>query len=157
MPEPVVGPDDVVVAVKACGICGSDLHPYKLGGPVGMILGHELSGDIVKVGSNVADLKEGERVVALPNRSCMECYWCKNQDYLRCPSLLYPGSGVHGALAEYVLIENAKIGLNLIRLPENLSYEVGATVEPLSVAQYSVSKAAIQSEDTVVVQQRRDR
>jgi len=151
VPVPVVEPDGVIIKVKACGICGSDLHLYNHGAPGDMILGHELSGDIVSVGSNVSGVKEGERVAAITGRGCGECYWCLRGDWLRCPRMQLLGYGMDGGFAEYVSIPNFSIGKYAERLPDSVSYEVGATAEPLSVGLYAVNKSNPQPGDTAVV------
>lgn len=153
VPEPEVEPDGIVVKVKDCGICGSDLHPYKLASDK-MILGHECSGDIVAVGSNVKHLHEGDRVAAIGLRPCRECYWCRQGQAQNCATLQWPGSpALPGALAEYASIPSVRVGNfdTVVKLPESMSYEQGATVEPLSIALFSITSARIQASDTVVI------
>ena len=151
VPFPKVEPDGVIVKVKACGICGSDIHVYKQGARGGMRMGHEFSGDIVEVGGNIKGVKEGDRVVAMSGRGCGRCYWCRQGDWLRCPEMVLLGYEVPGAFAEYVSVPNFVMGTYAAKLPKTLSYEEGATAEPLSVALYAVSRAKQQPEDTVVV------
>jgi len=151
VPEPRVETDGVIIKVKACGICGSDLHLYKHGAPHDWILGHEFSGDIVEVGANIQSVKKGEHVVAMCGQGCGECYWCQQGQWLRCNKMSLLGYGIPGAFAEYVSVPYFQLGTYAAMLPESLTYEVGATAEPLSVALYAVSKAQPQPEDTVVV------
>jgi len=151
VPYPKVDPDGVIIKVKACGICGSDLHPYRRGGQEGMILGHEVSGDIVEIGANVKGIEKGERVVAVCGKTCGQCYWCQQGQWIRCPNLVVLGYGIPGAFAQYVSISLFEMGLYAAKLPDTLTYEEGATVEPLSVALYAVKRAQPQPEDTVVV------
>lgn len=123
--DPTLEPTGIIIQVKACGICGSDLHIYKQGGPPEQlpILGHEFSGDVVEVGANVVDIRKGDRVTAL--------------------------SG--GAYAEYVGIPMALLNMTVFRLPDELSYEVGATIEPLTLGIHAATRAEPKAEDTVVV------
>jgi 2-desacetyl-2-hydroxyethyl bacteriochlorophyllide A dehydrogenase len=151
IPKPMVEPNDILVKVNACGICGSDLHYYKLGDREGMIFGHEFSGDVVEVGANVTGIIEGERVTGAGYRPCGQCYWCKQGQVHRCSAMAMVGYELPGALAEYVLVPRAQLGRTVFRLPEALTYEEGATVEPLSVAVYAVRRAQPQVEGTVVV------
>ena len=151
VPEPAVEPDGVIIKVRACGICGSDLHLYNHGVPADWIPGHELSGDIVEVGANIAGIEIGERVVAICGRGCGECYWCLRGEWLYCSRMQLLGYGMPGAFAEYVSVPNFLPGKYAERLPESLSYEVGATAEPLSVALYAVTKAKPRPGDDVVV------
>jgi len=151
IPDPKVEPDGIIIRVRACGICGSDLHPYRIGGPAGMIFGHECSGDVVEVGANVTGIKEGQRVTTGAFRVCQQCYWCKHGQWINCPHLVFPGPKVPGALAEYVSIPIVLPGVNVADLPDTLTHAEGATVEPLSIGLYSVTKAQPKPEDTVVV------
>lgn len=147
---PTLEPGAVIMKVRDCGICGSDLHVYRHGGAV-MRLGHEFSGDIVEVGSGVEGVKVGERVVAMSGRGCGRCYWCKQGQWIRCSQMSLLGYEVPGALAEYVLVPSFNLGQYAVRLPEGLTYEQGALAEPLSVAKYAVEQAQPRPDETVVV------
>jgi len=157
--DPKVEPNGILIQVKACGICGSDMHIYKLGGSTepelvmgpGLIMGHEFSGDVIEVGANVADIKKGDRVIATGWKPCGECYWCQRGEPLLCTQIKIIGIGFPGAFAEYVSIPTATLNLNVFPLPDEMSYEVGATVEPLSVAVYAATTAEPSPEHTVVV------
>ena len=151
IPQPQVERDGILVKVKACGICGSDLHRYKAGDQGRMIFGHEFSGDVIEVGSAVAEIEMGDRVTGFGYRPCQQCYWCKLGQPQRCSAMAFVGYELPGALAEYVSIPRAQLGRTIFRLPDALSYEVGATVEPLSVAAFAVRRAQPQAENTVVV------
>ncbi len=151
VPDVRVEPGSIVVKVKACGICGTDLHTYRTGGHDGLILGHELSGDVAKVGAGVIGIKEGDRVVGVGFRSCGQCYWCKQGVSYRCSSMKLLGEHLPGAMAEYVLLPSAQFNRTIFPLPASLSYEEGATVEPISVGSFSVRRAKVNPEDTVVV------
>jgi 2-desacetyl-2-hydroxyethyl bacteriochlorophyllide A dehydrogenase len=151
VPDPVVEPDGIVIRVKVCGICGSDLHVYKREGQEGTIFGHEFSGQVADVGSNVLGITVGDRVTAVGFRPCGQCFWCSQGKTYRCSDLALVGYQLPGAMAEYVSIPFAKLGRNVFRLSEELTYEDGATVEPLSIALYSIKKAQPKETDTVVV------
>jgi 2-desacetyl-2-hydroxyethyl bacteriochlorophyllide A dehydrogenase len=151
VPFPRLEPEGVIIKVKAAGVCGSDLHAYVRGGRGEMRFGHEFSGDIVDVGSKVTGVKKGDRVTAMSGQGCGQCYWCLNGNILRCSELELLGYGVPGAFAEYVSVPFFNFGVYSAKLPETLSYEVGATAEPVSVALYAVQQVQPKSEDTVVV------
>jgi len=151
IPEPVIEPGSIIVDVKACGICGSDLHPYKLGHRQGIVCGHEFSGQVRVVGQGVEGVKEGDRVVAVGYRPCGQCYWCKQGLVQRCTSLQLLGEQFHGAMAPRVLVPNAVLNRNVFRLPDNLSYEQGALVEPISVAAFSVRRAKVAPQNAAAV------
>jgi 2-desacetyl-2-hydroxyethyl bacteriochlorophyllide A dehydrogenase len=151
VPYPTLDPDGVIIKVNTCGICGSDLHMYRHGGRDGTIMGHELSGDIVEIGTDVTGVEKGDRVVAISGRGCGECYWCQRGQFIRCSKLAFIGYGFPGAFAEYISIPLFKLGLYAEKLPDTLTYEEGATAEPLSVAWYAVTQMQPQPEDEVVV------
>jgi len=151
VPDPVFDPDGIIIKVKTCGICGSDLHVYKSEGREGTIFGHEFSGDVVEVGDHVKDITAGERVTAIGFRACGECRWCLQGKPHRCSDMALLGYQLPGAMAEYVQIPNAILGRNVFRLPDELTYEDGASVEPLSVSFFSVRRAQPTEKDTALV------
>ena len=151
VPYPVLEPDSVIVKVKACGICGSDLHFYNRWGKEGTILGHEFSGDVTEVGAGVKGVVPGDRVVAMSGRGCGECYWCQRGEFIRCSKLRLLSYAFPGAFAEYVLVPNFRLGSFAALLPDWISYEEGATAEPLSVALYAVEQVEPRRDDVVVV------
>src|SRR5438309_364142 len=111
VPVPDVGPSDVLIAVRGCGICGSDVHSYKLGMYIapGQIMGHEFMGVAARVGRDVQGVKEGDRVTGFSAGVCGQCYWCVRGQFFLCPDLFLKstGYGRPGAFAEYVKIEGA--------------------------------------------------
>lgn len=138
LPEP--GDNDVVVDVKSCGVCGSDLTYIKVGGihrqPGGVTpIGHEAAGEVVHVGSNVRGISTGQRVIINP---------------MMTPSAIGSG-GPEGAFADQVMVSEAQLGANLLAIPESISYEVAALAEPLAVALHGVNRAEAKAGDKVVV------
>jgi 2-desacetyl-2-hydroxyethyl bacteriochlorophyllide A dehydrogenase len=150
VPYPALNRHGIIVKVKACGICGSDVHFYQRGGP-GTIMGHEFAGDVVETGSEVQDIEVGDRVVAMGGKGCGECYWCKQGDYIRCSKLGFVGYAMPGAFAEFVAVPSVKLGQYVAKLPAALTYEEGAAAEPLAVALYAVQQAQPKPDDVVVV------
>ena len=151
--DPELETDGIVIRVKACGICGSDMHPYRVGGLIepGLIMGHEFSGDVIEVGANVADIKKGTRVTAASVQPCGKCHWCRKKQTHRCPNMKVLGIHMPGAFAEYISIPLALINQTVFLLPDEVSYEDGATVEPLSVGEHTVRRAEPRAEDTAVI------
>jgi 2-desacetyl-2-hydroxyethyl bacteriochlorophyllide A dehydrogenase len=145
IPDPVLTPDDIVLRVKACGICGSDLHSYTTGAFVkpGQVMGHEFSGEVVAVGKNVQGIATGERVTAMPFNACYNCPACLRGEYHLCYNLggHAIAYGLPGAFAEYLRVPRATLHRNVFKLPETLDDIAGATVEPLAVAVHAVSLA----------------
>jgi 2-desacetyl-2-hydroxyethyl bacteriochlorophyllide A dehydrogenase len=137
---PSPGDDDVVVKVKACGICGSDLSYIKWGGimrkPGGVTpIGHEAAGEVVSVGRGVKDVAVGQHVVINP---------------MNTPSFIGSG-GPEGAFADEVLVREARVGDSLLPVPNDLPFEVAALSEPLAVALHGVNRAQAKPSDKVVV------
>ena len=137
---PVAEAGDVVVQIKACGICGSDLSYVKWGGinrPEGGVtpIGHEAAGEVIAVGADVEGAYVGQRVVINP---------------MNTPSFIGSG-GPEGAFSDAVLVKDARIGDSLLPLADDIPYDLAALTEPLSVALHGVNRAAAQAGDKVVV------
>ena len=139
-PKPTVGPTDVLVKMRACGICGSDALYISLGGlpprQGQMPLGHEPAGEIVEVGAEVTGISVGDHVVINP---------------MVAPSGIIGNGGATGALAEYLLIEQAVRGTSLEVVPDHIPFEVAALNEPMAVARHGVNQAAPKPSDKAVV------
>jgi L-iditol 2-dehydrogenase len=154
-PDPEVGPDDVLVQVKACGICGSDIH--GMDGSSGrrippIIMGHEASGVIAAVGANVTEWQAGDRVTFDSTIYCGECHFCRKGlinlcDHRRVLGVSCNEYRRHGAFAEYVALPPHI----LYRLPDEVTFAHGAMVEPVSIAVHAVSRVPIALDDTAVV------
>jgi len=151
--DPKLGADGIVIQVKASGICGSDIHPYRVSGLIepGLIMGHEFSGDVIEVGANVAEIKNGDRVTAASVQPCGQCHWCQKQQTHRCSNMKVLGVHIPGAFAEYISIPLALLNQTVFLLPDEISYEDGATIEPLSLAEHIVERTEPTTEDTVVI------
>lgn len=137
---PRPGNSDVVIKVKACGVCGSDLSYVKVGGihrkPGGVTpIGHEAAGEVVVVGTAVKGVRVGQRVVINP---------------MMTPSYIGSG-GPEGAFTEELLVRDARIGDSLLPIPDDLPYEVAALTEPLAVALHGVNRAQAKAGNKVVV------
>ncbi|MHA1488144.1 MAG: zinc-dependent alcohol dehydrogenase [Promethearchaeota archaeon] len=150
LPKPTIKPDEVLIKVKYCGICGSGVESFKSGGLYlpGIIIGHEFTGEIVKVGENVKKWKIGNRVTANPNVPCFDCYWCLHHQENMCKySNNALGTTQNGAMAEFINVRAERLHL----LPESISFETGATVEPLAVAVYAVQESGLKVGDNAAV------
>ena len=137
---PKPGPRDVIMKVAYCGICGSDLHasigkhPFV---PLPATPGHEFSGWIQEVGSDVTEFKIGDRITAEPNLVCGKCYNCRTGRYNICEKLRVMGCQGDGAMAEYFLLSADKT----VPIPNNLSLKNAALVEPMAVGVHAVHRA----------------
>lgn len=155
VPEPVAGSSDILLEVKACGICGSDLHTYLEGALVqpGQVLGHEFAGEVIEVGSEVHGITLGARVTGIPIQPCGDCRRCREGLGHLCEHMHETGIGfgIQGAFADRVRIPNATLGVNTHLLPEELSFEDGASVEPLAVAVHCVRRSGARAGQTAFV------
>ncbi|RLN87191.1 hypothetical protein BBJ28_00002825 [Nothophytophthora sp. Chile5] len=136
--RPPTGPRDIVVRLKVAGICGSDLMYIKIGGiPPGKVtaIGHEAAGVVMEVGNEVEDITVGMRVVVNP---------------METPSNIGSG-GSEGAFTQELLVREAKLGVSVLPIPDDLPYEVAAMCEPLAVAMHGVNRANVKAGDKVVV------
>ncbi|MEG2740604.1 2,3-butanediol dehydrogenase [Clostridium sp.] len=160
--EPTVTENNVKIKVKWCGICGSDLHEY-LGGPIfipvgqphplsgttaPVVLGHEFSGEVVEIGANVNKFNVGDRVIVEPMVVCGKCPACLEGKYNLCSSLGFHGlCGSGGGLAEYTVFPEEFVH----KIPDEMSYEQAALVEPMAVALHSIRMANFRTGDTALV------
>jgi 2-desacetyl-2-hydroxyethyl bacteriochlorophyllide A dehydrogenase len=146
---PEIGSDDVLVKTKCASICGTDLKIIEGHFPAqkGLILGHEASGIVEKVGENITHIGDGDPVVFEPYLICGRCVACRSGRYNVCVRRRHMGIEVDGVFAEYFKIP----GYAVHRMPENLSFEEAALAEPTSVAYHSVVRLNPLPGDTVVI------
>lgn len=147
--KPVIEKNEVLVKVKAAGICGSDIpRIYKTGAHTHpLIPGHEFSGVVEAVGADVDIKWRGRRVGIFPLIPCGNCIPCRNRQYELCRNYSYLGSRTNGGFAEYVAVPE----WNLISLPDNVTYEAAAMLEPTAVAVHAMRRAAISLSGTVAI------
>ena len=155
MPEPEMGPDDVLVRVRACGICGSDVHGYD--GSSGrrhppLIMGHEAAGEVARVGAGVRNFRPGDRVTFDSTVYCGKCQFCVRGDVNLCDDRQVVGVAPveyrrHGAFAEYVSVPQHIV----YRLPDSFPYEHAALIEAVSIGVHAVSITPVKLGDTVVM------
>ncbi len=150
--EKAPGPNEVKVQVKACGVCGTDLHIFS--GAEGAaectpptILGHEFSGVIVDVGSDVTEFYPGDRVCIDPNDMCGECYYCKTGSAHFCENMIGIGTTTDGGFAEYCTINKKQV----YKIGDETSFEEGAMAEPISCCLHGIDLSGIKAGYTVMV------
>ncbi len=139
IPIPELEENDILIKMMRIGVCGSDIHVYHGKHPYTdypITQGHEVSGKIEKIGSNVKNLKPGDKVTILPQEVCNQCYPCTHGKNHICDDLKVMGFQTTGAGSEYFAIDAEKV----IKLPENMTYEQGAMIEPCAVAVHAVSR-----------------
>ena len=151
-PMPKVGKEDVLIQVKACGICGTDVHIYE--GDKGAaevtpptILGHEFSGVVAEVGSSVTNVKVGDRVCIDPNCYCGKCDFCRNGIAHYCTDMIGYGTTVNGGFAEYCSVNQRQV----YKLGDNTTFEQGAMTEPVACCLHGIDMCNIHPGSSVVV------
>ncbi len=151
VPEPVPGPDDVKVEVKAAAVCGTDIHIYydEYTNCPPVVLGHEMAGVVVEVGNNITMFKAGDRVTSETFKStCGHCRFCQTGLIGLCPERLSMGVHVDGAFAKYLLQREE----SLHRLPDDVDFHAGSLCEPTAAAVRAVyERARVSPGDVVMV------
>lgn len=135
-------PQEVMIKVHTAAICGSDLHLYKGLHPsvsLPSAVGHELAGDVVRLGGTVTGIKEGDRVTVEPVIACGSCYYCLRGQYHLCSNISFQYRQGQGAFAEYFYAPENRTYI----LPPSVTFEQGALIEPLSVAIHAVKKSGL--------------
>jgi len=151
LPDPVAGPGELVVRVKACGICGSDLHAAtsaKAKLPPGTIMGHELAGVVDQIGPDVNGFERGDPVVVMSYLACGECANCRAGLGMRCEATALVGFGeAPGGYAELIKTRPGSI----FKMPPAMSFRAAATVEPLVVGLHGLRRARFQAGETCMI------
>ena len=149
---PSIGEGDVLVRVKAALTCGTDVKVFRRGYHARMIIppavfGHELAGDVVEVGENVTKFQVGQKVVAANSAPCQECFFCRRGYENLCEDLLFN----NGAYAEYIRIPARIVERNMYEIPDGVSYQDAALVEPLACVLKAVEETGLREGDNVAV------
>ncbi len=140
VPVPEMGPDQIKVKIKRIGVCGSDVHvnhgkhPYT---SYPVVQGHEVSAQVVEAGEKVTNVKVGDKVTIQPQAVCGKCYPCTHGMYNDCEVLKVMGFQTTGMASEYFVVDAKKA----LKLPDTMSWEHGAMIEPLAVAVHAVRRA----------------
>jgi 2-desacetyl-2-hydroxyethyl bacteriochlorophyllide A dehydrogenase len=152
VPKPVPADDEVLVQIKACGVCGTDVHIFE--GAAGAakprpdtILGHEFSGIVVETGKQVKDIKVGDRVTVNPNDACGRCYYCRTGQEHFCENMRGLGTTVNGGFAEYCAAKEKVV----YTVDEKMSFEQAAMSEPVACCLHGLDLSRIKASDTVLI------
>jgi len=154
MDIPIPKDNEALIKLKAVGVCGSDVHFYEVG-RIGdfvvkepLILGHECAGEIVEIGKNVKTVKVGDRVALEAGVPCRTCEFCRSGHYNLCSSVVFLAAPpFHGAYREYITHPDDF----LFKLPDNMTFEEGAMIEPLSVGFYAAERGKVNVRNTVAI------
>lgn len=150
VPVPACGPADVLIRVQRCGLCGTDIHIYKghySADKLPLIPGHEFSGHVAAIGPAVRGLRLGQPVTADINIGCGQCFYCRKNEILNCPSMVQLGIHVDGGLADYVRVPASHV----VPIADAVPVERGALTEPLSCIVRAVKKSRLKLAESVLI------
>ena len=149
-PVPAISEDEMLVKMMASGICGTDVMQWYRQQKGPRVLGHEMAGEVAAVGSRVQGLKKGDRVFVSHHVPCYGCRLCKAGGYTACEAL-HTGNYEPGGFSEYIRVPAANVKHGTLLLPETVSYEEAAMIEPLACVVAGQERAGIKSGHTVLV------
>lgn len=148
--KPKIGTHEILVEMKACGVCGSDLMGWYLEKRAPLVLGHEPAGVVVEVGSKVKDFAKGDRVFAHHHVACLTCHYCRRGAYTMCKKFsktrLEPGG-----FAEYFKVPADNLQIDTLKIPDNVSFEGATLIEPIACGIRAIKNCEIQYGDTVAI------
>jgi L-iditol 2-dehydrogenase len=150
MATPEIGEDEVLVEMKACGICGSDLMDWYLKSRAPLVLGHEPAGVIAKKGRRVKDFNVGDRVFVHHHVACLTCHYCSHGDYTLCEQF-HKTNIIPGGLAEYFKVPAPNLQIDTLKIPETVSFEEATFIEPVGCCIRALKKCNIQTGDSVAI------
>jgi len=150
MPVPEIGPGELLVQVKACGLCGSDLMAWYADEKAPTVLGHEPTGVVVEVGAGVEQFAVGDRVFVHHHVPCFTCHYCVRGFHSQCATF----KATHidpGGFAEVIRVPALNVERDVLKLPDEMSFEEGTLIEPVATCVRGVARAGLQKGDTVAV------
>lgn len=151
IPVPQIGPEEILVEVKACGICSTDIFKAKYGkAKPGAVLGHEISGEVAGIGPEVIDFKVGDRVGVLHHAPCGACYFCLRGQEPLCDQYRR-GGVIPGGFSEYIRVLPELARKTVLRIPDSLTYEEATMTEPTACGVRALSQCKIALGDRVLV------
>ncbi len=150
MPIPRISAQDILVKMKACGVCGSDLMEWYLKTRVPLVLGHEPSGTVTKVGAKIDEFETDDRVFVHHHVACFNCYYCRHGAYTVCEQ--YAKTNIEpGGFAEYFKVPSENLKKDVLKIPSEISYEEATLIEPIGCCIRALNKCKVQTTDSAVV------
>lgn len=150
MPIPKVGADEILVKMKACGICGSDLMEWYLNERAPLVLGHEPAGIVVESGEDVQNFKVGDRVFVHHHVACLTCHYCIRGDYTLCAKF----GETHiepGGFADFFKVPSPNLKVDTLKIPGELNFQEATLIEPVACCLRALTRSNIRAGDTVAV------
>jgi L-iditol 2-dehydrogenase len=156
VPVPEIGPGELLIRVRTCGICGTDLKKIATGShSAPRIFGHETAGEVVDVGKNVTQFRPGDRVVVFHHVPCGDCFYCRHKTFAQCETYKKVGctagfepSG--GGFAEYVRVMDWIVPQGTVRIPDGVSYEQACFLEPVNTCIKGIERLRLEPGETVL-------
>ena len=150
MPVPEIGPGELLLKVEASGLCGSDVMEWYRIQRAPMVLGHEVSGEVVQVGAGVDRYKEGDRMVVTHHVPCNACHWCLNNRHTACDTL-HQTNFDPGGFSEYLRIPQINVDRGVFPIPDHVPYEEASITEPLACVYRGQKRANLEPGQNVLV------
>jgi len=150
MPIPKISRDEVLVEMRACGICGSDLMDWYLKNRAPLVLGHEPSGIIAEKGEDVKGFNVGDRVFVHHHVACLKCHYCLRGDYTLCEQF-HKTNIIPGGLAEYFKVPAPNLQIDTLKIPETMSFEEATFIEPVGCCLRALKKCTVQVGDSLAI------
>lgn len=151
LPKPMIGSDEILVQMRSCGICGTDIEKFHGDNITPPVLGHEVAGEIEETGKNIQTFKKGDRIIVHHHVSCRSCFYCKNGLETLCEA--YPKSNLDPCgFSEYFRVPETLVnGGTVYKLPASMSFEEGSLVEPTACCLRALGKSGIKAGNSVAV------
>ncbi len=134
LPIPKIGSKDILIKIMAAGICGSDIMEWYRIKKAPLVLGHEISGEIIEVGKEIKKLKMGDRIFATHHVPCEKCYYCLNGHHTACEEFHSKNNFDPGGFSEFLRITGKSVDTGILKLPGKITYEQASFIEPLGTA-----------------------
>jgi len=150
-PLPEIGTKDILIKVMACGICGSDIMEWYRVKRAPLVLGHELTGEVIEVGREVTKFKKGDRVFSTHHVPCNECHYCMTGHETACHVFQNENNFDPGGFSEYLQVKGRSIDTGTFTLPEEMTYEEGTFIEPLGTAVRALRTIEITPGDSLLI------
>ena len=146
--KPTPGPKEILIKVRSCGICGSDVVEWYRLPRAPLVQGHEIGAEVIEIGNAVTKYKPGDRVFVAPKVPCMKCDYCKNGRYPICSNV---SERLPGGFAEYVLVPETLVKNGTYLLPDSISFDQSTFIEPLACVVRAQRLSEVQKNQTVMV------
>jgi L-iditol 2-dehydrogenase len=150
VPAPEIGEDEILVQMKVCGVCGSDLMDWYLESRAPLVLGHEPAGVVAKKGRKVEDVDIGDKVFVHHHVACLTCHYCLGGDYTLCEQF-HKTNITPGGFAEYFRVPVPNLRLDTLKIPSSLSFEDATLIEPVGCCVRALRKCGVRAGNSIAV------